>query len=215
MTEIVEKTVYAYHPQTGEYAGATTAMRSPLDVDEIYLIPAWAAEAAPPAAGEHQAAVFRADDGSVPRHSLYGGVWQLLPDWRGVALWSKTTAQRVTAQLGDTLDSLSATELEPPAFPIWVGDHWEVDQAAQEEAARLSELTEEERAAQARAERDQRLAATEWLVQRHRDEIDLGCATTLSGVQFAELLTYRQALRDVPVQTGFPKHITWPDAPAF
>ncbi|PRP71747.1 hypothetical protein BUE93_04900 [Chromobacterium amazonense] len=139
--------------------------------------------------------------------------WVLRPDWRSVALWRTSDAMPVSAALGETPADLHATELPPPPFPIWVEDHWELDQAAQEEAARPPEPTEAERAAQARAERDQRLAATEWLVQRHRDEIDLGRETTLSGVQFAELMVYRQALRDVPLQADFPGQVDWPPAP--
>lgn len=30
-----------------------------------------------------------------------------------------------------------------------------------------------------------------------------------------ELKTYRQALRDVPEQSGFPKDVIWPDVPKF
>ena len=30
-----------------------------------------------------------------------------------------------------------------------------------------------------------------------------------------ELKTYRQALRDIPEQSGFPKEVTWPEQPSF
>lgn len=51
-----------------------------------------------------------------------------------------------------------------------------------------------------RAVRDQRLAQTDW------------CA--LSDVTMSsEMATYRQALRDVPQQAGFPHSITWPTEP--
>lgn len=30
-----------------------------------------------------------------------------------------------------------------------------------------------------------------------------------------ELKTYRQALRDIPEQSGFPKDVIWPDVPRF
>ena len=56
-------------------------------------------------------------------------------------------------------------------------------------------------ARQVRAERDQLLAATDW-----RASSDL----TLS----AEWAAYRQSLRDVPGQSGFPHSVTWPTEPA-
>lgn len=52
--------------------------------------------------------------------------------------------------------------------------------------------------------RDAALAACQWLRDRHRDERDLGMPTTLQAEQFAELLVYRQALRDWPQSELFP-----------
>ena len=51
-----------------------------------------------------------------------------------------------------------------------------------------------------RQERNIRLAKTDWMGMSD---------TTMS----AEWATYRQALRDVPAQEGFPHNITWPDEP--
>jgi len=61
----------------------------------------------------------------------------------------------------------------------------------------------EQLADEARAERDQRLARSDW--------------TQLSDVPEATRLSwrpYRQALRDLPEQPGFPTNITWPEPPA-
>jgi len=55
-------------------------------------------------------------------------------------------------------------------------------------------------AAEVRAERDSRLAKTDW-----RACSDLTLST--------EWTNYRQALRDVPAQDGFPHTVTWPDEP--
>ena len=49
--------------------------------------------------------------------------------------------------------------------------------------------------------RNQRLAQTDW------------CACS-DVTMSAEMTTYRQALRDVPAQEGFPYNITWPTKPA-
>ena len=54
------------------------------------------------------------------------------------------------------------------------------------------------------------------LTDRHRDEVELGAGTTLTGEQYIELLTYRKALRDMPAQGGFdPTNPTWPAVPVF
>lgn len=70
---------------------------------------------------------------------------------------------------------------------------------AEHEAAYQAEL--DTNASEAvRADRDERLAKTDWRA---------GSDLTLSS----EWTTYRQALRDVPAQSGFPYDITWPTEP--
>ena len=60
-----------------------------------------------------------------------------------------------------------------------------------------------------RATRDAKLTATSWIIERHREEQETG-TTTLTAQEYADLLAYRQALRDVPQQAGFPGDIDWP-----
>lgn len=76
-------------------------------------------------------------------------------------------------------------------------------------------LTSDEVAAQERAWRDGELLARQWLRDRHRDEQDLGRATTLSDAQFAELLEYLQGLRDWPQSESFPDVTFRPVAPGW
>jgi len=57
-----------------------------------------------------------------------------------------------------------------------------------------------EEAASVRTERDALLADTDW---SGNSDVTMASAMT----------TYRQALRDVPAQAGFPNTITWPTAP--
>ena len=64
--------------------------------------------------------------------------------------------------------------------------------------------TAEQLEASERAWRDGELSSTEWLMARHRDELDIGKATTLSAEQYSELLAWRQLLRDWPAADGFP-----------
>lgn len=56
-------------------------------------------------------------------------------------------------------------------------------------------------ATQVRAERDAKLAACDW-----RASSDVTLST--------EWRTYRQALRDLPAQSGFPNSVTWPTEPS-
>ena len=56
----------------------------------------------------------------------------------------------------------------------------------------------------ARAERDRRLLACDWVTVR---ALELGQEAPV------DWLDYRQALRDVPEQPGFPRAIDWPAAP--
>lgn len=60
-------------------------------------------------------------------------------------------------------------------------------------------------AAAARAERDAKLSVSDWRVIR---AYEWGVPLT------PEWLDYRQQLRDVPLQEGFPLDIVWPEEPA-
>ncbi|MFU7708761.1 phage tail assembly chaperone [Aeromonas veronii] len=62
----------------------------------------------------------------------------------------------------------------------------------------------QQRANSLRAQRDVAIRETSWLVERHRDEQDATIATTLTAEQYAELLAYRQQLRDLPSAPGWP-----------
>ena len=71
---------------------------------------------------------------------------------------------------------------------------------AQHEAAYTAKKTAEAEAA-VRTERDSLLAKTDW--------------TGLSDVTMsAEMTTYRQALRDITSQDGFPQNVIWPSMPS-
>lgn len=75
--------------------------------------------------------------------------------------------------------------------------------------------TVEQQAARERAWRDAEVDSTEWLASRHRDEQDMQLPTTLTAEQFAELLVYRQALRDWPQSEPFPDTAQRPVAPPW
>lgn len=70
-----------------------------------------------------------------------------------------------------------------------------------------------------RAERDKRIESTQWIIQRHLDELASGRDTTLTPEKYQEWLQYRQELRDLPAQDGFPwggvddEQTPWPVEP--
>jgi len=73
------------------------------------------------------------------------------------------------------------------------GNEWEVSYTAQN----MEQATAE---SNVRAKRDSLLQETDWMA--------------LSDVTMSsEMTTYRQALRDVPAQSGFPFSVTWPNKP--
>ena len=61
-----------------------------------------------------------------------------------------------------------------------------------------------QQAASVRADRNARIAATDWRVVKALEDGN--------GLNF-DLAVYRQALRDIPEQPGFPLNIVWPTAP--
>ena len=98
-----------------------------------------------------------------------------------------------------------------PYVELWKEEKARLEQAAAEaEAARLAEYNSEEaRFERLRSERDQRLAATDYLQMPDYP---------LSDDQRTILQVYRQALRDLPSQEGAPwdggaEDTPWPEIP--
>lgn len=78
------------------------------------------------------------------------------------------------------------------------GDYYEV--------VAIPAPTTEELAAQARSQRDALIGATDYL---------MATDYPLTDEKRQELTVYRQALRDVPEQSGFPTEIVWPTKPEW
>jgi hypothetical protein len=76
----------------------------------------------------------------------------------------------------------------------WEGLTWSAIEA------KIVEMAAAEVIADARAERDRLLAETDWWA-----------SSDLTMTQ--EQIDYRQALRDIPQQAGFPDNIIWPTKP--
>ncbi|MCU7250790.1 phage tail assembly chaperone [Pseudomonas koreensis] len=60
-------------------------------------------------------------------------------------------------------------------------------------------------AARERSWRNNVLQATQWLVLRDAEELEMGEGTTLRAEEFKQLLAYRQALREWPNDPEFPQ----------
>lgn len=71
----------------------------------------------------------------------------------------------------------------------------------------------EQKAAEARAERDRRIEAIRWRIERYQTQEVAGLETTDTAEHYKAILLYVQALRDVPEQEGFPDAIEWPEEP--
>lgn len=101
----------------------------------------------------------------------------------------------------------------PPEAAVWCNSHGdryitELEKDGDKrrfQIVAVPEPTTEEIAAQVRAKRDALLAETDFLMM---PDYPLGEEDS------AALKAYRQGLRDVPTQEGFPTEITWPDFPA-
>ena len=127
--------------------------------------------------------------------------------WRGVTghtEWTDAPNQKLAATDYD--------EQVAPFVKIWQDEKARLEQAAAEaEAARLAEYNSETgRFERLRAERDRRLTATDYLLMPDYP---------IPDDQRAVVQAYRQALRDLPAQSGAPwdgggEATPWPELPA-
>ena len=86
--------------------------------------------------------------------------------------------------------------------PVFSDDRWIKTYTLVEFPSNIKASIIESMAASVRMDRDARLTATDWTQAKDiSDEISL------------KWVDYRQALRDVTLQDGFPFNVTWPDLP--
>lgn len=76
-------------------------------------------------------------------------------------------------------------------------------------------VSDEQAARDAKAWRDNEFERVVWLRDRHRDEVELKKATTLSDADYQTLLVYLQALRKWPQARKFPSKRSRPKTPAW
>lgn len=85
--------------------------------------------------------------------------------------------------------------------------NWSTIEPDESGAPQVVPASDERLAGFVRMERDERLTASDVLVLQDR------WASYTPEEQVA-VAAYRQALRDLPDQPGFPRNVTWPEAPA-
>lgn len=200
--------IYNAHPLTKEYVGSGFADPDPMLRDSVtgaaledvlsdadgWLLPAFAYLDQPPTPGAKEAARRLAD----------GSAWELVEDHRGAVFSTADRTEVVLDDLGALPDGY--TDVEPTSiYDVWDNGAWVASTAAQLAAEKLA----------ARLVRDQAIADSQWLVDRHRDQVEVSMATTLTTDQFSALLVYRQALRDWPSVADFPADATKPAAPGW
>ena len=115
-----------------------------------------------------------------------------------------TTADQDPIDASNMLIPAGCVETAPPTttdeqLARWDGTAWAVEDIPAPEADPDDEPVDP--AVTARAERDGLIAATDWWA-------------TSDLTMTAEQTAYRQALRDITSQAGFPNNITWPQEPS-
>lgn len=102
----------------------------------------------------------------------------------------------------------------PPEVTVWCNEHGDsyIDEIDPVEGIRRFQImktpepTNDELAEQVRGIRNNQISKTDYLLTPDY---------SISEENLTEIKTYRQALRDIPEQAGFPKDVIWPDVPKF
>ena len=95
----------------------------------------------------------------------------------------------------------SAQNIEKEGQPSLVGDTWTVGWIVSSKTAEELQAVEDSIAVNVRAERDGLLTESDWT------------QVADAPVDATAWATYRQALRDITDQAGFPNDINWPTQP--
>lgn len=193
--------IYHYHAQTGLYLGCSQAEPDPMEwrlAREAVRAPLIDA-----ARADYAAAVEGRDDQEIQ---------EVAQETLVAALAAAEQAASATPPTQWLIPAYSTNE-PPPAFDFderarWLEGSWTIEAAPP--PVESDRNPEADPAAAARLERDRRIQAVRWLIDRHRDEIALGRITTLTAEDYLLVLQHIQALRDVPEQDGFPQTIDWP-----
>lgn len=123
----------------------------------------------------------------------------------------------VFGKLSSNMTETPLPTLEANQYARWNGSAWEAVDIPQPdpvtvptEEERWASLSAEEKAQEIRDKRDSLIDSIMWRVERYQTQTALGVTTTDTEEQYKKVLTYLEALRNVPEQIGFPDSIDWP-----
>ena len=97
----------------------------------------------------------------------------------------------------------------PPEAALWCnerGDCYIQKVSDGYQIVKIPEPTDAELAEDIRNKRDRLISDTDFYLMSDYP---------IDSKNFEDLKIYRQALRDIPQQSGFPKDVIWPDVPKF
>jgi hypothetical protein len=100
-----------------------------------------------------------------------------------------------------TPPAITDTQVLEEGTPVFADDRWTQTFAVRDMSAEEVASRNDAQAVQVRAERNSKLAASDWT------------QVADSTADKAAWATYRQALRDITTQAGFPWTIDWPTQP--
>jgi len=124
------------------------------------------------------------------QRAIWGnGRYVLKEDYTNELVWEIATRNPRKLALGESLDSTLTTQMPPDPDAVWQSNGWIIPDTVKEKRARNK--------------RDELLLKSDCVML---PDYPLTNKTTWK--------TYRQQLRDIPQQPGFPENINWPTSPA-
>jgi hypothetical protein len=94
-------------------------------------------------------------------------------------------------------------------FQVWVeSDRYTAEELVVKQAADLAMQWES-----LRDDRDEAITACDWVIQRHREQVELSATTSITNGQYMAWLDYRQQLRDFPSTVQDPASAVLPTPP--
>lgn len=101
--------------------------------------------------------------------------WMVKPDYRGNKYWLPDGSHHKIEQIGEVPPEDALDEQPPPPPP-----------------------TPEEQFQEMKRQRNQMLNDSDWIVMRHKDQLELDVPTTMADSAYKATLQWRQQLRDMP-----------------
>ncbi len=176
--------LYRYDLKSGEYKGTQKAQARPNGEFITDVIGATVQQ--PPQTGEKQAARWTGEGWEVVEdHRQTRDKGGVIVEGSGTPYWLPGDTWRTQARY--------VTELGP----LPEGALLEAPVQSEEEAMEMT-------SASVRARRDASLAASDYLLMTDYP---------ISAEELEAVKAYRQALRDLPAQEGFPTDVAWPELP--